>query len=195
MKRFVMARRKRRRYSRKNFGTLFGILLLMGVAYEYIKKYPFIIGIAITVAVITLLLIRLNKRSLAKRYSTIEELIREYEKNPTDFEHYIANLYSFLGFKTKVTPAVNDKGKDIEMWKDNLKYVVEVKLYSPQNKIGREKIQKLHSAMIDSDADKAIFVTTSDFAFTAIEYAEKHGIELVNSRKLVSLISTVKKKM
>jgi HJR/Mrr/RecB family endonuclease len=188
-----MSRRKSRIFGRKNFGTLFGIFLLMGVAFEYIKKYPFIIGVIITAVAITILLIRFNKRSLAKRYSTIGQLIKEYEMNPTDFEHYIANLYSFLGYKTKVTPAVNDRGKDIEMWKDNMKYVVEVKLYSSQNKIGREKIQKLHSAMIDSNADKAIFVTTSDFATTAIEYANKHGIELVNSNKLVSIINAVKK--
>jgi restriction endonuclease Mrr len=79
------------------------------------------------------------------------------------------------------------------MWKDNLKHVVEVKLYSSRNKIGREKIQKLHSAMIDSDAHKAIFVTTSDFASTSVEYAHKHGIELVNSSKLFKLIQIVKK--
>ena len=190
-----MKRTKRRKYNRRNFGTLFGILLLIAAAYEYIKKYPFIIGIIVTVLLIALVLIKFKKRSLAKRYSTIEELIWEYEQNPTDFEHYIANLYNCLGFKTKVSPPTNDRGKDIEMCKNNLKYVVEVKLYSTQNKIGREKIQKLHSAMIDSDAHKAIFVTTSDFTFTAVENAKKHRIELVNSRKLLSIMKDVKKKM
>ncbi len=42
------------------------------------------------------------------------------------------------------------------MYKDGMKYVVEVKLYSEHNKIGREKIQKLQGAMLDSVADSAI---------------------------------------
>jgi len=190
-----MAKRKNKRATQIKFSRFFMGCLLIGVAYEYLRKYPFVIAIIIFVTCLTLLLIRYKKRSLAKRYSTIEDLIKEYEKKPTEFEHYIANLYQFLGYKTKVTPAVNDKGKDIEMWKGSVKHVVEVKLYSPWNKIGREKIQKLHSAMIDSKADKAIFVTTSGFTENSIEYAHKHGIELVDGSKLCSMIKTVKKKI
>lgn len=186
---------KKRKLKRKNFGTWFGILLLLVAAYEYIQQYPFIIIIILAVVIATILVKSFKKKRLAKRYSTIEDLLKKYGKKPTDFEHYVANMYSFLGYKTKVTPPANDEGKDIEMWKDGLKYIVEVKLYSPQNKIGREKIQKLHSAMIDSKASKAIFVTTSDFTDNAVDYAKKHGIELVNSKELVSLINTVKKQM
>lgn len=169
--------------------------LLFTIGYQAIREYPYVGVILAVVATIVFLMIRYNKRTLARKYSTIDELLEVYGDKPTDFEHYIANLYSLLGFRTKVTPAANDMGKDIEMWKDDNKYVVEVKLYSPHNKIGREKIQKLHSAMIDSDADRAIFITTSGYTSSAVDYAHKFGIELLDGHKTVDLINSVKNVM
>lgn len=75
------------------------------------------------------------------------------------------------------------------MYKDNYKYVVEVKLYNPTHKISRGKIQKLHSAMIDCNADEAVFVTTSDYTKNSIQYANKHGIRIINGNRLVELIN------
>ena len=74
------------------------------------------------------------------------------------------------------------------MTKDGNKSIVEVKLYSIGNKIGREKIQKLHSAMIDCKADYAYFVTTSDFTSNAVEYAKKFGIRLINGDSLAKMV-------
>lgn len=192
-----MVKRKRKGANkvREIVRKIFLAFLLVTLGYGTIRDYPYIGVILIVVATIVLLLIRYNKRTLAKRYCTINELLEAYGDKPTDFEHYIANLYSLLGFRTKVTPAVNDMGKDIEMWKDDNKYVVEVKLYSPQNKIGREKIQKLHSAMIDSNADRAIFITTSSYTTSAVDYARKFGIELLDGHKTVDLINSVKNVM
>ena len=130
---------------------------------------------------------------LANSFHTIDDIIKKYRKNPTQFEEYVASLYHNLGFgRITVTPPSNDGGKDIVMYKDTEKYVVEVKLYAADNKIGREKIQKLHSAMIDSKADRAIFVTTSDFTAPARDYAKKFDIDLVNGLELVELIQSIK---
>lgn len=96
-----------------------------------------------------------------------------------------------MGYKTKVTSPTNDRGKDIIMWKNNTKYVVEVKLYAIKYKVGRPKIQKLHSAMIDSDADVAIYVTTSDYTEPAKKYAEKFKIKLINGQHLVKKINII----
>ena len=74
------------------------------------------------------------------------------------------------------------------MFKDGKKSIVEVKLYAIGNKIGREKIQKLHSAMIDSKACEAYFVTTSEFTANAIEYAQKFGIQLIDGEALANMV-------
>ncbi|MBQ7093618.1 MAG: restriction endonuclease, partial [Clostridia bacterium] len=123
-----------------------------------------------------------------RKEQTIESLINEYHDRPTDFEEYVADLFRFKGFEAKVTPATNDIGKDIVMHKDGKTYVVEVKLYAIHNKINREKIHKLHSAMWDSHADYAIFVTTSDYLSTAVEFAKRNNIILVNGSKLIKMI-------
>ena len=118
----------------------------------------------------------------------IDSLLIDYGERPTEFEKFVADLMTAAEYKNvKVTPAVNDGGKDITAVKDNNFYVVEVKLYNKDNKIGREKIQKLHSAMIDSNADKAIFVTTSDFTLNAVEYAEKYNIQTINGEDLYKI--------
>lgn len=122
----------------------------------------------------------------------INHLLDEYSSKPTDFEGFIAALLTEHGYhNVKVTPPVNDRGKDITAVKDNNFYVIEVKLYQQDHKVGREKIQKLHSAMIDSNADRAIFITTSDFAEPAKEYANKFNIEMINGQKLYELYITL----
>ena len=55
----------------------------------------------------------------------------------------------------------------------------------------REKIQKLQGAMIDAEAHGAIFVTTSSFTRTAIDYAQRNGIELVDGEALDAMIQEV----
>jgi len=112
---------------------------------------------------------------------TIEMLREEFRGKPTKFENYTAEVFKSAGYEdVTVTQASNDGGKDLIMYKNEKKYVAEVKLYHPACKISRERIQKLHSAMLDCEADRAVFVTTSDFTDPAVVYAGKHGIELVN---------------
>ncbi len=136
-----------------------------------------------------ILLVRKILRSISTRHKArIERLISEYEDYPYDFEKFVAALYERRGFKTELTAKSGDRGKDIVMYKGRRKYAVEVKLYKPAHKVDRERIQKLHSAMIDCEADEGIFVTTSDYTEPAYEYAEKHNIRTVNGEELSSMI-------
>ena len=136
------------------------------------------------------LLGRLFKAFRNRHYSRIEKLLRAYSGRPREFEYFVAELYEGLGYETEVTSGSRDGGKDIIMYKGRKKYAVEVKLYDQDRKISREKIQKLHSAMIDIEADYGIFVTTSDFTADAEEYADKYGIICVNGNKLSRMIKS-----
>ena len=120
-------------------------------------------------------------REYLEAKKTTEMLLKEFHSRPILFESYAAAVFESAGYeRVTVTKAVNDGGKDLIMYKNEKKYVAEVKLYQPEYKISRERIQKLHSAMLDSDADGACFVTTSDFTQNAVVYAGKHGIDLIN---------------
>ena len=127
-----------------------------------------------------------------RHYSKIEKLIKHFKANPLDFEQFVADLYKIKGFDTEVTGGCGDGGKDIIMYKGRHKYAVEVKLYRQDHKVDREKIQKLHSAMIDIEADRGIFVTTSDFTEPAYDYAKKFNIETVNGEELSKKIRNAK---
>lgn len=141
----------------------------------------------------------LKRQKLIKHYDYcrsknefIDNLLLDYGDKPTDFEYYVAALLEEIGYKNvKVTAAVADGGKDIIAVKDDNIYAVEVKLYNHDNHISREKIQKLHSAMIDSAADKGIFVTTSEFSAPAKEYAEKYDIKTIDGYGLYDLYLSV----
>ena len=170
-------------------------ILLLNILVEY-PSFVFII-IAIILAIVFIKIAMWTHYRNNNRYQyeremqkeqTIGSLIAQFHERPTYFEEYVADLFRFYGFDAQVTAASNDGGKDIIMRKDGYTYVVEVKLYATHNKISREKIQKLHSAMIDCGANYAIFVTTSDFASTAVEYAERNGINLINGEILVGMI-------
>ena len=121
----------------------------------------------------------------------VERLLRRYGRQPTDFERYVAEIYRRRGYRVHVTQRTGDCGRDIEMRRGRKLYVVEVKLYNPDLHVGREKIQKLQGAMIDAQAHGAFFVTTSRFTRTAVEYAERNGIELVDGDALEQMIQEV----
>lgn len=124
--------------------------------------------------------------------NTVDALRNKFYYHPTEFENYMAMIFEALGYTdVMVTTKSNDGGKDIVMYQREDKCIAEVKLYSPEYKISREKIQKLHSAMLDSDAAHAIFVTTSDFTSAAMAYAGKHEIDLINGFLLNRLILAV----
>lgn len=175
------------------------------VAFERFGLLPFVLIFAVIVGLFILrskwFKQRQAKSSRRQRYknslnnASVDSLLEDYGEAPYEFEQYIACLFYDLGYQNvTVTPPINDRGKDIVMYRDGRKYVVEVKLYAPHNHIGREKIQKLHSAMIDSEAGGAIFVTTSDFTENAIEYAKKFNIELINGAGLEEILNRINDK-
>jgi len=111
---------------------------------------------------------------------------------PTQFEVFVADLYRHSGYHTEVTSQTNDHGKDVILTKNKEITYVECKLYAKGNNIGRPDLQKLHGAMSKDKVERGIFVTTSNFAKTAVVYARGTGIELVDGDDLISLIGKVR---
>lgn len=107
---------------------------------------------------------------------------------PRQFEVETVKIFNNLGFDAKVTPQVNDGGKDGIAYKNGKKYLIECKRFQLSNKVGRPMLQKFFAAMHEEKAYKGFFVTTSDFSAPACEYARKNRIELVNGHRLIKMI-------
>lgn len=197
-------RHSKKRKSKKNEQIMILILIGIIILFIYLKEifendatiFSYLIIISVFIAISWGIFIILRKKYLeflkgfrnSGGTPTIDQLIKTYKKNPTEFEKYIAELYTKQNFKTKVTPKTNDGGKDIIMSKNRKKYVVEVKLYSYHNKVGREPIQKLDSVAKNEKA-KGIFITTSSFTDTAIKWAKQTNIELIDGLELTQMIN------
>lgn len=187
---------------------LFFSLIVIGLIIDFIKRLindeefrDSFMSVIVVVLVFGTYLVHLygsyRKKVILSQFDrtmTISNLLNKYKNKPTDFEVYVADLYYVLGYQTQVTPKSNDGGKDVILKKGGRTFYAEVKLYRTSNLISREKIQKLHSAVIDGRVDGGIFVTTSDFTNKAVEYALRNKIELVNGERLADLISTARYK-
>ncbi|GBC68424.1 hypothetical protein HRbin01_00106 [archaeon HR01] len=123
---------------------------------------------------------------------TREEIVYLDTLNGYEFEKLCAQIFTKLGWgEVEDVQDVWDEGRDLliktphgELW------VVECK-HQPGNSIGRPIVQKLHSAVISSNAQMGILITTGGFSQAAIEYARKISnkakIELIDMLKLIDL--------
>ncbi|MBA1433671.1 restriction endonuclease [Bombilactobacillus bombi] len=115
---------------------------------------------------------------------------------PNFFESLVVELLSKMGYKgkngsSKVTSISNDGGIDGIINQDPLgtrTIYLQAKRYSQNNIVGRPEIQKFHGALDEKNADRGVFITTSDFSQGAQNAAEKLGIILVNGQMLANLM-------
>jgi restriction system protein len=106
-----------------------------------------------------------------------------------EFEQFVARLFEKLGIgKTEEIRKGSDAGKDIILRSSQGSIIVECK-HHPKGSIGRPVVQKLHSAVISSRAEKGFLVTTGHFAENATKYARslRVKIELIDSRILADM--------
>lgn len=114
-------------------------------------------------------------------------LYHRFSGDPTQFEYFCAELYSSLGYRVEITPAVADGGFDLRMFRGGEKTLVECKCFGPSNPVGRPILQKLYGANAVEGASYLILVTTATFTKDAIAYAQQVGIELVDGSALAAL--------
>jgi len=107
---------------------------------------------------------------------------------PGEFEGIVAKMYRQMGYSVKQTPMSNDFGRDLILSRNGKTIFVECKRYARDKPIGRPALQKFYAAIKTMKADSGIFVTTSEFAATAMKFAEENSIELIDGPKLAALM-------
>ncbi|MHB0914902.1 MAG: restriction endonuclease [Thermoleophilia bacterium] len=132
-------------------------------------------------------------------YSEIIDVI--LNKSPREFEKLVVGLLQRMGYGGEVTAAgevtryTNDKGIDGIIKEDVLglgRIHIQAKRYARKNTIGREEIQKFVGALAVAQSNKGIFITTSSYKPSAIEYAENLNgattVVLIDGGKLAEYI-------
>lgn len=120
------------------------------------------------------------------------------ELNPTQFEQLVLNLIRSLGYggpteKLEHTGGSGDFGIDGIVHLDRLgldKIYLQAKRYKPENKINSRQIQEFFGALKGRHAAKGIFLTTSTYQESALEYAKSVSdtLVLIDGRGIAELM-------
>ena len=122
-----------------------------------------------------------------------EDLAQLRKIDPHEFERICRFLMKELGYEFRERPKkARDKGIDGEGFLVfglvRFKVVFQAKRYGEDNYVGPDKIRELDGAKSLAKAEKAVFITTSDFTRAAQNEALDLGIELVNGNRLMKLL-------
>lgn len=147
----------------------------------------YLLTVILCVSVFALILIYMKHKKPIKKNNFVG--IDYMKLSPYEFEYFCARVLNAHGYQVMTTRKTNDGGKDLVGINDRNEQVFgEVKQYTKSNKIGRPYLQKLKGAMIDSNVQQGIFITTSDFTKEALTYAKRNNIKCINRYELERLI-------
>lgn len=123
------------------------------------------------------------------------ELVKRID--PLRFEQLVLDLLLAMGYggsreeAARVTQASHDEGIDGVINEDRLGLdVIYLQAKRWQQTVGRKEIQSFVGALAGQQANKGVFITTSGFAETAIEYARKvsQKVILIDGDRLADLM-------
>lgn len=113
--------------------------------------------------------------------------------SPKEFEEYIADLFSKLGYKTNATGRTYDKGIDVVAEKDGVRHYIQCKKYITST-VGVGEVRDFYGSIADHMANgKGYFITTNKFTLEAKKFAEDKPIELVDGFSLIKYIRLAEK--
>ena len=88
-----------------------------------------------------------------------------------------------------MTPASNDHGIDIILYKENEKIIVQCKAH--KNPAGPHVVRDLYGALVESKANSAILACTSGFTSGVYEYVKRKKIKLMNLEDIINMANRV----
>lgn len=129
----------------------------------------------------------------------IDELkARMLQLNPTQFEELVLDLIRALGYGDKTgkiehTGGSGDFGIDGIVHLDKLgldKIYLQAKRYKPENKINSRQIQEFYGALKGRHATKGVFLTTSSYQESALQYAQTVSgtLVLIDGNRIAELM-------
>ena len=109
-----------------------------------------------------------------------------------------SQIFQLLGYKIVSKDDLADQRFDFIATYEDLvsgkqKYVVEVKKTPIDYKVGFSSVRVLYTQLLNSDADQAILVTSTEATESAKDFAQKTGIRIINREDLLDMMEKIKK--
>lgn len=108
--------------------------------------------------------------------------------SPREFEEFVAELFTRMGYQVELTPYVKDYGADVVARKGKGRVLIQVKKYEPRHHVGARDVQRALGSRWKYRANKSILITTSDFTKEAKKQSEGAPIQLWNRELLYEKI-------
>lgn len=117
-----------------------------------------------------------------------------YELSPREFELFMAEFYSKLGYKAQCTQSSRDGGKDIilsqETLAGNFVYYVECKRYKPTSHVGVGIVRSLSGVVNAERVNGGFVATTSFFSRPARDFIKNNNLKFTLQLHDFDFIST-----
>lgn len=133
----------------------------------------------------------LHSKELRPTQADIKATTTINRLSPTEFEQFVAGLYTRMGYKTTVTPQSRDHGVDIfakrltHLGVEEL--IIQCKHY-PDAIVGEPAVRNLIGAWQEyRHAQYAVMVTSGRFSNDAVVFANKHQVKLIDRQELLQL--------
>lgn len=106
------------------------------------------------------------------------------------FEHWCANLLKRIGYEdVYVTQGSGDQGVDIVAVKDGIRHAFQCKRYS--SNVGNTPVQEVYAGMEMYNCSVGTVITNQWFTDSAVELAERVGVNLWDRHTLETLVSRI----
>ena len=126
----------------------------------------------------------LQRKRLFRQNESIEKIRR---LNWRQFEQFMAQYFREQGYAVAETPPGADGGIDLVLRKDGEKTYVQCKHWKASS-VGVEKLREFFGILVSGGAANGVFVTTGNFTQPAADFAQAHGIRVMDGTKLQGLI-------
>lgn len=101
------------------------------------------------------------------------------------FEKEVAKVFRLDGYEANVTRGSNDGGIDVNLYKNGQHTIVQCKNH--RSAIGPAPIRDLFGVLKSVGAARAIIVSQTAYTKGAVDFASKHGIELMTIDDLIEI--------
>ncbi len=133
---------------------------------------------------------RIELENFEKRLLEEDEQIQLEEidnLNGYEFEDFLKNLFSKMGYQVEQTRLSGDQGADLVVVKFGKKTVIQAKRFG--GKVGNKAVQEIMAAISLYQAQNGMVITNSYFTPAAVELANANNIELVDRNALEELLN------
>jgi restriction system protein len=110
-----------------------------------------------------------------------------------EFEFFLKELYSSLGYHAQMTSSSGDFGADLILMNEYRRIVLQAKRYSKN--VGVKAVQEIVAAQMHYNATEAWVVTNSYFTKQAKELALSNGVTLIDRDQLIYKMLLVKQQV